>query len=383
MSYFDRDYYPRRGNFWSWLGGAVLGAILGGLMVLYFAPSIIGNGQNPLPPQLAQPPASERQGPLPTLPQFSGDESPVIAIYRQVGPAVVGITNYSGRSFYSNAPSSGSGVIIDSQRGYIATNNHVIEGAQRLEVIVDQDQVYEAKIVGADPQTDLAVLQIEAQNLPEARLGDSAKVQVGEMVVAIGNPLGAEFARSVTAGVVSALNRSVTIGSPGRETTLNLIQTDAAINPGNSGGALINAAGEVIGINSAKIASADVEGMGFAIPINDARPILAQLVEKGYVSRPFIGIRDFVEINEEASRWYGIPQGIHVGEVIPGSPAARAGMKNGDVIVAMDGQKILTYDDLQKFLNSHQVGDEVKVQVERQDAGRLELSLTLGEMPRT
>ena len=179
---------------------------------------------------------------------------------------------------------TGSGVIYDKS-GLIATNNHVVEGASEIIVSLTDGRSVKGKVLGADAATDLAVVKIDENNLPVADFGDSSTLQVGEPAIAIGNPLGLEFRGSVTAGVISALNRSIQLG----ERKFDLIQTDAAINPGNSGGALVNAEGEVVGINSAKIAVSGVEGIGFAIPINSAKPILDELAKKGRVVRPYIG----------------------------------------------------------------------------------------------
>lgn len=207
--------------------------------------------------------------------------TPIVQAAKKVGPAVVGITNKALVRDYFNRTQlveqgSGSGVIY-SKDGLIATNNHVVAGAQEIVVSLPDGKTYTGKVLGTDPNTDLAVVKIEADgDLPVAEFGDSDSLMVGEPAIAIGNPLGMEFRGSVTAGVISALNRSLDMG----ERRFRLIQTDAAINPGNSGGALVNADGQVIGINSAKIAASGVEGIGFAIPINEAKPILKELAEK-------------------------------------------------------------------------------------------------------
>ncbi|GAW93761.1 S1C family serine protease [Calderihabitans maritimus] len=384
MSYFERDAYyyrERKPGYFFIIVVALLSGIIGGIVALSLSPYLF---PEVVPPILEEPQEKKekQEAQLPPVP-YNPAESPVVAIARQVGPAVVGITNLRGHDFFNNQlVSTGSGVIFDRENGYIVTNYHVVAGAQKILVNLDEKRQYTARLVGGDERTDLAVLKIKADNLPEAKFGDSTKLQVGEMAIAIGNPLGREFARSVTVGVISALNREVTVESPtGEAITLKLIQTDAAINPGNSGGALVNARGEVIGINSVKIARADVEGMGFAIPISDAQPIIQQLIEKGYVSRPFIGIYDFREITEEMSEWYGLPVGIYVGGIVPGGPAEKAGMKPGDIIVKIDDEIIASFEDLQKVLYRHQVGDRVTITVIR-NGKRLTLPVILGEMPR-
>lgn len=356
----------------------LISAILGGVVALYLAPSLLGDY---LPGQ-----EGPNQGigeALPPLPYVNPSESPVVAIAEKVSPAVVSIINYQKTGFFRGpVPSTGSGVIIDSKNGYVVTNYHVIAGADELKVIVQGDREFKGTLVGGDQQTDLAVVQIKGQDLQEATLGDSDKLQVGELAVAIGSPLGHDFDRTVTAGVISALNRQIRVPSgTGQEVILRVIQTDAAINPGNSGGALANGRGEVIGINSVKIASAEVEGMGFAIPINDAKPIIHQLISKGYVSRPFIGIYNFQEVTPQLSQWYDLPQGIYVGGLVPGGPAAKAGMQVEDIIVKIQEENIKTEADLQKVLKGLKPGDQVVIRVVRKGKA-LDLQVTLGEMPR-
>ncbi|NLO89941.1 MAG: PDZ domain-containing protein [Clostridia bacterium] len=362
-----------------------LSAVAGGIVSYAVAPSIFGSpgGSDHIQEQKNFDNSAQDNSNSITIP-LEG-KSPVVAVAQKVGPAVVGITNFKGRNFFmETVESSGTGFIIDGEKGYIVTNNHVVAGARRLLVSLSEDEQYSAQIVGQDSRTDLAVIKISTnKKLPQVELGDSSKLQVGEGVVAIGNPLGREFARSVTTGVVSALNREITLStsSGGPEITLNLIQTDAAINPGNSGGPLVNMQGQVVGINSVKIAQEGVEGMGFAIPIDDAKPIIQEIINRGYVSRPFIGIYNFREITEEMSEWYNIPRGIYVGGVVPGSPAQKAGIQSGDIIIEFDGKRITTYAELDEALSKHKVGDKVKISVVR-DGKRREFNLTLGEMPR-
>jgi len=376
MSYFtNHDYHRRRPGLFSYILVALIGAVVGGLLVLFLAPYFY--------PGLTEVPqiVEDRKEDLPPLPKWEPEDTAIVAISKKVGPAVVGITNFKGGDFFDNPiTSTGSGVIIDSQKGYIVTNFHVIEGAKRLVVTLDKEHQYEAKIVGSDAETDLAVIRIDAKGLPEAKLGDSTKLQVGELAVAIGNPLGNEFARTVTVGVISALNREISLPGVGPEITLEVIQTDAAINPGNSGGALVNGQGEVIGINSSKIARADVEGMGFAIPISDAKPIIRQLIEKGKVIRPFLGVYELVTITEKMSKWYDIPVGVYVGGVFPGGPADNAGMYPKDVIVAIAGKNISSFKELKKVLREHKVGDKITVTVVRRNK-KIQLEIVLAEKP--
>ena len=256
---------------------------------------------------------------------------------------------------------SGSGIIL-TEDGYIATNNHVIEDATAISVITNTGEEYNARIIGTDAKTDLAVIKVEATGLNAAILGDSSTCQVGELAVAIGNPLGQELAGTVTVGVVSAVNRSIE-SSDG--TKMTLLQTDAAINPGNSGGALVNAYGEVIGINSMKFSGDGVEGIGFAIPANDAKPVLADLISDGYVKgRPLIGI-SVRQISDEIAEVNNLPKGLYVAEVSAGGAADKAGIKKGDVITAVDGKTVSTTQEINEIRDMHKVGDTLVFDVSR------------------
>lgn len=375
MSYFNGYYRSSRGIL-IYIIIAFISAVIGGVAALSLAPVIWGD-KLPVPPQSGE---ERQENEKRQIQPFNMNNWPVVGIAEEVGPAVVGITLISSREFFERpSVSSGSGVIIDRKKGYIVTNYHVIENAREIRVSLSKDRIYNARTVGYDRETDLAVLQIHADDLPEVVLGNSDDLQVGELVVAIGNPLGREFERSVTAGVISALNREISVGR--EDVTLRVIQTDAAINPGNSGGALVNSKGEVIGINSMKIARTDVEGMGFAIPISDALPVIEQIIEKGYVSRPFIGIYNFQEIDAGVAEYYQIPRGILIGGIISGSPADKAGLMPRDIILKIDGEKMLALEDLKKFLEEHGVGDRVNIEIMRGNK-KMQLELKLGERPR-
>lgn len=290
----------------------------------------------------------------------------VAQINEKVGPSVVGIINRGSVGGFLNQTidlGSGSGVII-SEDGYIVTNNHVIENASNVKVILNTQEEYDAKIVGSDERTDLAVLKVEASGLTAAALGDSGAVKVGELAVAIGNPLGQELAGSVTAGVVSATNRTLTM--QGKK--LNLIQTDASINPGNSGGALVNCYGEVIGINTVKMASTDVEGIGFAIPISEAKPIIDSLRTDGRVSgRPIIGLT-----GSDA------PYGVLVATVVSGGPAEKAGIKPDDLIVKVEGKSVKSVQEINEIRDQYKPGDTLELVIYR-DTDLMTVSLVLGE----
>lgn len=310
-------------------------------------------------------------------------------------PSIVGIkveytvnsplSMFSTRTTTSSATASGSGIII-SDDGYILTNNHIVatsssesyyevSDANKVTVTLYNDETeYEAKIVGKDEQTDLAVIKIEKTGLSKAEFADSDSIKVGEFAMAVGNPLGMQS--SITCGVVSAVNREVT-DSDGKK--FKLIQTDAAINSGNSGGALVNSEGKVIGINTLKLSGTGIEGMGFAIPINSTTDITSQLIQYSKVKRPYIGISG-VDLDEKTAKAYNLVIGIYVKSVEDFSAAEKAGIKAGDVIIEADGQKITKMDELNDLKGKHQIGDEMKLKINRNGQEK-ELTITLGEQP--
>ena len=309
-------------------------------------------------------------------------------IATKVGPSCVGVINktkvkaqrfydpFTGRYYYTADPNSdelveqgsGSGIIISTD-GYVVTNQHVIDGATQISVVLNTGDEYTAKLIGADEKSDLAVLKIDAPNLVAATLGDSETLMVGELAVAIGNPLGQEFAGSVTVGVISALNRTITIENK----KYSLIQTDAAINPGNSGGALVNQYGEVIGINSVKISSTGVEGIGFAISINEAKPIIEDLKNNGYVlGRPLIGIGA-----QETS------YGLAVTSVAENSGAQKAGLKPGDLIVKAEGKTVKTIDSLNEIRDTKKAGEGLQLSVIRDGVMRTFNVILSEDVPKT
>jgi len=323
---------------------------------------------------------------------IENSDSAVVAIAEKVGPSVVGISvSYKSQAFIfggiQQASSSGSGIIIRSD-GYIMTNNHVISEAMqgntqlkngaKIEVILPNeiDKPYTATVVGRDSRTDLAVLKIEATNLPAIEIGNSDNIRVGELAVAIGNPGGLEYMGSVTVGVISGLNRSIPLDE---NNELKLIQTDAAINPGNSGGALVNAEGKLIGINTAKISGDGFEGLGFAIPVNKAMEITNDLIEYKYVKgRPSIGIAVNRSFNEQIAKRYNVPAGVLVEDVTPLSGAYNAGLKRGDIITKVDGVAVKTYSELEQLKNKHKVGETIKLEIYR-DGTTFTVDVVLGE----
>lgn len=286
-----------------------------------------------------------------------------VEIAKKVRPSVVGIAQYSRSDTFSPS-GQGSGIIINEE-GYIVTNAHVVQNSAGISVELENGENYSAKLIGIDSKTDLAVIKIEAEGLVPAEFGNSEALEVGETVIAIGNPGGKLLAGSVTQGIVSAVNRS--IKSDGFSSTF--IQTDAAINPGNSGGALVNQFGQVIGINSSKIASVEYEGIGFAIPIKEAKPIIDNLMTNGYVTgRTKIGITG-TEINEALSQINGIPKGIYITYVDPSSDLAGKNISRGDIMIEIDGTKIETFDDVSRFLKTKEPGDKVSIKFYRSARG--------------
>lgn len=319
------------------------------------------------------------------------------AVYaaNKVLPSIVGINvEYSVNSLISmfgrqsqpsTATASGSGIIM-SDDGYILTNNHIVatsssesyyevSEATKITVTLFNDETqYEAKIIGTDEQTDLAVIKIEKTGLSKAEFADSDNIKVGEFAMAVGNPLGMQS--SITCGVISAVNRDVT-DSDGKKFTL--IQTDAAINSGNSGGALVNNEGKVIGVNTLKLSGTGIEGMGFAIPINSTTDITSQLIQYSKVKRPYIGISG-MDLTEQTAKANKLVVGIYVKSIDDFSAAEKAGIKIGDVIIEADGKKITKMDELNEIKNSHKIGDEMKIKVNR-DGQEKDLTITLGEQP--
>ena len=312
-----------------------------------------------------------------------------IGVAQKILPSIVGIrVEFPVNSIFLNqsgstATAEGSGIII-SEDGYILTNNHVVSSASsssyyslgeasKISVYLYNDSTaYEASIVGTDEETDLAVIKIDKTGLTAAELGDSDSVAVGEFAMAVGNPLGMQS--SITAGVISGVNREVT-DSDGK--TFTVIQTDAAINSGNSGGALVNSQGQVIGINTLKVSATGVEGMGFAIPINSAKPIYEDLIQYNKVRRPYIGISGR-DLDQATAQRNNLVEGVYVVSVEEFSAAEKAGIKAGDVIIRADGTDVKTMDELNAVKNTHNIGDQMTIVVNRNGEEK-ELTLTLQE----
>lgn len=337
---------------------------------------------------------------LPEFDQISHDtpevgDYSITNIANKVEPSVVAITNeivQNGIFGQEKGTSAGSGVIFDisTENIYILTNHHVIDASSELSVSFYGKNSYPATIIGSDPNTDLAVITVKRDEINEEilnrirsiEIGNSDDLLVGEPAIAVGNPLG--YNNTVTVGIISALDRFISEDL----NSLSLIQTDAAINPGNSGGALVNSRGELIGINTIKISATDVEGIGFAIPINSAIPVLDELIEKGYVSQPFIGIYGKT-ITKEESEIYKVPIGVAISDTVPNGPASKSGLKQYDIITKINGVDITSMKELTSELMTYNIGDTINIEVQREineraskTTARFEIhiiSLTIGD----
>jgi S1-C subfamily serine protease len=315
------------------------------------------------------------------------ESSAVITAVARVMPAVVVISSTSSGGVLGGANGVGSGFIFDAD-GWILTNKHVVEGADEITVQLNDSRIFSGRVYGIDTLTDLAIVKIDATGLPVAPIGSSGELELGQLAIAIGNPLGT-FENTVTTGVVSGLGRQISAGDSGGGTSEqlnNLIQTDAAINPGNSGGPLVNSAGAVIGINTA--VNEDAQGIGFAIPIDVARPIMDQALAGQPLARPWIGVR-YVVVDSQlaADRDLSADHGVLIDRaangapaIFPGSPAADAGLTEGDIVVAVDGEAVDADHDLATRVLPHSPGDTVRLTVVRGNE-TLDVVVTLGTLP--
>lgn len=296
----------------------------------------------------------------------SQDSSTIKSVVEQCANSVVeiqteSVTNGSNPFQQYVSSGAGSGVIL-TQDGYIVTNHHVIEDANSITVRTRSGDEYNASLVGSDEQSDLAVLKIDATGLTPAVLGDSTTLEVGDLAIAIGNPLG-ELGGSVTSGIISALDREMTIDGQ----TMTLLQTDAAVNPGNSGGGLFNANGDLIGIVNAKSSGENVEGIGFAIPISTATDIIDELIANGEVtSRPTLGVSLYNVEDEMTASQLGVDStGVYIVQIVDGGAADNAGLRSGDRIVSVDGSEVSSASDVRAALNKHKIGESISITVER------------------
>ncbi|GAB6098611.1 trypsin-like peptidase domain-containing protein [Halanaerocella petrolearia] len=313
-------------------------------------------------------------------------EEAVKKVVSEVGPAVVSIVTEKvqvSRDMFLNpvprkAKGLGSGIIFDKE-GYILTNNHVVEGAEKIKVLLSDGREFEGQLVGNDPRNDLAVIKVKPDSLPVAPLGNSDKLEVGQLAIAIGSPYDVKFRNTVTTGVLSALDRKIRAGSSGHILE-GLIQTDASINPGNSGGPLLNSQGEVIGINTAIIG--DAQGIGFSIPINKAKKIVNDLIKYGRVKRPWLGIYG-TKITKKLKNYYNLPvsNGVLILETIMDSPASQADLSRGDIIIEADHKKIKDMQDLKKIIKNKGINSRLKLLVMDSNGELNPVSITLKEMP--
>ena len=323
-------------------------------------------GSTTSPPAISPPPSSPSEPANPDWTQPSGNghtSQPlpdITSVISEVMPSVVSVTtemtvnDIFNREYTEYA--AGSGVIIDDA-GYIVTNNHVVQDAQRVQVELTDGRTFPANIVGSDALTDLAVLKIDATDLSYVQLGDSSQLSIGDWAIAIGNALGEGI--TATHGIVSRLNVSVIVSG---NTFRGLIQTDAAINPGNSGGPLVNMAGEVIGITSVKMSALGIEGMGYAISINSAEPIISELIHQGYIIRPWLGVGLYTVTPDLAARYrLSVNKGAIIVELTPGSPADNAGLEEDDIIIQFDNQEITNVDDLLQVIHDSQISQRVEI----------------------
>ena len=379
-------YRSRRGSFIGYFLVGLVGALIGGLVVGSVLLEQVDKRIASMPKGVSDTPEVEQTAPMEIkYSGISGQGLSVTGIAREVGPAVVKISTLRERVYYTfffermvqQEQGLGSGVIFD-RRGFVLTNYHVIEKAKEIGVVLSDGREFAATVVGGDYYTDLAVSKIDGENLPCARLGDSDVVQVGEAAVAIGNPFG--FDNTVTAGVVSALGRSVPLDAEQGIYLENLIQTDAPINPGNSGGALADERGTVVGINTAIYAEA--QGIGFAIPANTARQIAAELMEFGKVRRPWIGITQVWVITPQVARDYrlGIDSGLAIAGYVRQSPAGSAGLRRGDIIASAGGKATKSVADLRGAVNSAGIGGKLELGIYR-DGRTFTVSVNVKEAP--
>lgn len=372
-NYYGKNNLPKRRSLLSYLITAIAGAIIGGMLVLIFAPTfllqrVVPNDNN----------AGQSEGTEKIVIPAKTEVSQVTAVSKKVMPAVVGIrtTEYQYSMFFGRQKMEGvgSGVIVD-KRGYILTNNHVAGmSASDITVSLADGRNLAAKVLWANEGLDLSIIKIDADNLTTAELGDSDKIEVGELAVAIGNPLGLRFERSVTSGIISALNRTI----PMDDGTFmeDLIQTDASINQGNSGGPLINSEGKVIGINTVKVQTA--EGMGFAIPINVAAPVVKSFVEKGEFITPYMGISG---LDKEVASVYDfeLDKGIYIYSIDNKGPAYKAGLRKGDIILEINGQPVNTTVALTVAIYKAGVGSQIEIKYQDGFKNIKTTTVTLGQ----
>lgn len=351
----------------------LLSGIVSAIIVNSFTSKIKDNitqNGNEVTLQISQSPVTNTQ-----ISGNSGEPLTYAQVAAKVGRAVVSVNVYNtAYGWGSYVYSEGSGFILSTD-GYIVTNSHVIQDEQysKFKITVNvlnadgSNSEYEVDVIGHDTRTDLAVLKLKenVSDLVTVELGDSTSLVLGDEVVAIGNPGGVQFAGSVTNGIVSGIDRIIDSDGSSTESAMKYLQTNAAINPGNSGGPLLNMYGQVIGINTAKIIADGYEGLGFAIPMHVAKPLIEQLIEVGAVVRPIIGIADYTVITEQMAEWYDVPVGVMIREISPYSKLSEANVRVGDIITACEGKEITTITEMQDIIEKHKVGDSITLTIFR------------------
>lgn len=365
----NMQYKPRRTPTWVVVLICVIGAlylIISATLIVAFLkfsrPDTNGNPQNVIE-NLIDEHVVEDHLTINESPKSEGAKTTdgaltVKQVSEKVRASVVGVTCQSSANFSSS--SVGSGIIM-SEDGYIITNNHVIEGMTTIQVVLDNGETYDARLIGSDSRSDLAVIKVNATGLKAAEFGDSDKLEQGDPAIAIGNPAGLQLQNTVTYGIISAINRDIIV----EDRTMTLIQTDASINPGNSGGPLVNEFGQVIGINTVKVGISYYEGLGFAIPMNTAKPIIDELISRGYVKgRPSIGISGTTLSNRD-SMFYGLPAGLLIDYVHPYSDAFKKGIRRGDIITKMNGTALSSTAEIKKIRDNFTAGDKVTLTIYR------------------
>src|SRR5690625_2513633 len=400
MDYDNNQYppYPDEERKRGWLIPLLLGIIIGVLIVTVALPAVVNDSNGGEQEKTIEKQEGSEIAKKPTtVNQVNVDVTTQITeVVERVSPAVVGVTNIQMQADFwrqqqDNEAGTGSGVIYKKEDGYayVVTNHHVVDGADAIEVVFADETSIEAELLGSDLFTDLAVLRMDAADVGNPiELGSSDILKVGEPAIAIGNPLGHMFSGSVTQGVISGTQRTIPMdfNQDGRaDWQAEVIQTDAAINPGNSGGALINIEGQLVGINSMKINQTTVEGIGFAIPIDSAKPVIDELEATGQVTRPYLGVEIYSLEEVPRTEWkrsLNLPDeikgGVYIWSIEPLSPAQKAGLERLDVITALDDEEITDTIDLRKILyQEKEIGDQVKITFYR-DGEKMEAELKLG-----
>lgn len=377
--FYDRQ--PKRRGLFSYFVVALIAAIVGGLLTAYIAPNYLYGKLIPMP-EIYEEDTSEPEGDKVNITPNQNIDA-VSAVAKKSISSVVGITTVQVKKeifWEEEIPGAGSGVVVNPN-GYILTNSHVVADgeAKDINVLFENGDKMPGEVLWNDPALDLAIVKVEATGLSASVLGDSDTLEVGELAVAIGNPLGLDFQRTVTSGIISGLNRTIKVDE--FNSIEGLIQTDASINPGNSGGPLLNSEGDVVGINTVKIKPEFGEGLGFAIPANVAKPIVEQVIKEGHFETLYIGFRGMeVEMYERRMGVeLGLDKGIIMLEIVPNGPAGKAGIESGDILVGVDGEEVENSNQIRKMLYNYEKGDSIKLKIIR-EGREMEVGIELDVM---